>query len=76
MKIMTFNTQHCENFITKRIDFQAVADVINKYNPDVVGLNEMRGKGERADYEAQTEALSTLTKMPYFYFVLLQSFKQ
>ena len=68
MKIMTFNTQHCENFLTKRIDFQAVADVINKYNPDVVGLNEMRGKGERADYEAQTEALSALTKMPYFYF--------
>lgn len=68
MKIMTFNTQHCENFLTKRIDFQAIADVINKYKPDVVGLNEIRGKGERADYEAQTEILSLLTNMPYFYF--------
>ncbi len=68
MKIMTFNTQHCENFITKKIDFEAIADVINKFEPDVVGLNEIRGKGEREDYEAQTEILSSLTNMPYFYF--------
>ncbi len=68
MKIMTFNTQHCENFITKKIDYKVMASLIKKFDPDVVGLNEMRGKGERADYEAQTEMLSTLTGMPYYYF--------
>ena len=38
MKIMTFNTQHCKNFITGKIDFQVMADVISAHAPDVVGL--------------------------------------
>ena len=45
-----------------------MADVIKKLSPDVVGLNEMRDKGEREDYEAQTAMLSSLTGMPYYYF--------
>lgn len=68
MKIMTFNTQHCESFVTKKIDFQLIAGVIKKFDPDIVGLNEIRDKGERADYEAQTAILSALTNMPYYYF--------
>ncbi len=68
MKIMTFNTQHCENFITKKIDFELFAETIKKYDPDIVALNEIRGKGARADYQAQTEILAELTQMPYFYF--------
>ena len=46
MKIMSFNTQHCENFITKKIDFEAVAGAITDFGADIVGLNEMRGAGE------------------------------
>ena len=68
MRIMTFNVQHCENYLTKQIDFTSFANVIKQFDPDVIGLNEMRDKGERADYEAQAEILSRLTKMPYFYF--------
>ena len=44
MKIMTFNTQHCQNYITKKIDFEAMAKVIRDSGADFVGLNEMRGK--------------------------------
>lgn len=65
---MTFNTQHCENYMTGKIDFQAVADVILKFDADVVGLNEMRGAGSDPGYEAQMEMLSALTGMKYFYF--------
>lgn len=68
MKIMTFNTQHCENYMTGKIDFRAVADVILKFDADVVGLNEMRGAGSDPGYEAQMEMLSALTGMKYFYF--------
>ena len=68
MKIMTFNTQHCENYMTGKIDFQAVADVILKFDADVVSLNEMRGAGSDPGYEAQMEMLSALTGMKHFYF--------
>ncbi len=68
MKIASFNTQHCENYISGKIDFQAFADAILKLDADVVGLNEMRGEGNDPEYEAQMEKLSELTGMKYFYF--------
>ena len=54
MKIMSFNTQHCLNFIGQEIDFQVMADAIKSLNPDIVGLNEMRGKGTDPQYDNQT----------------------
>ncbi len=68
MKIMTFNTQHCESFITEKIDFEAMAKVITDFDADFVGLNEMRGEGPLSGYTAQTEKLSELTGMPYYFF--------
>lgn len=68
MKIMTFNTQHCLNYLEQTIDFQCMADMIRAYDADVVGLNEMRSKGARDGYENQTAILAELTDMPYCYF--------
>ena len=68
MKIMTFNTQHCLNFITKEIDFNVMADAILKCNPDVVSLNEMRGSRVDVDSATQVEKLARLTGMKYYYF--------
>ena len=68
MKIMSFNTWHCHNFVSNKMDFQAVADVIKSVNPDILGLNEMRDKGEREDYDCQTSILSKLTDMKHHYF--------
>ena len=68
MKIMTFNTQSCHNFYTRVIDFEIMAKTIRDYDPDIVGLNEMRGKGEHEGFAAQVEKLSELTGMKYFYF--------
>ena len=68
MKFMTFNTQHCLNYITRTIDFDVMAEAILACGADVVGLNEMRGLGTDAEYTAQVEKLASLTGMRYFYF--------
>lgn len=68
MKYMTFNTQHCLNYLTREIDFDKMAETILAQAPDVVGLNEMRGQGTHAEYTAQVETLARLTGMPYYYF--------
>lgn len=68
MKLMSFNTQHCQNYLERKIDYRVMADAIRSCGADVVGLNEIRSKGEAADYDYQTEALSALTGMKHFYF--------
>ena len=68
MNIMSFNTQHCLNFIEQKIDFNVMADVVKKCNADIVGLNEMRDKGSDAEYDNQTAILSELTGLRYYYF--------
>ena len=54
MKIMSYNTSHCMDYPNRKIDFEATANVIKKYEADIVGLNEMRGEGPHLDYTAQT----------------------
>ena len=68
MKIMTFNTQHCLNYITRKIDFEVMAKAIVDCGADIVGLNEMRGLGSDEEYTEQVETLARLTGMEYFYF--------
>lgn len=68
MKIMTFNTQHCRNFRTGKIDFQVMADAILENEADFVGLNEIRGLGSDPNYQNQTPTLSKLTGMSYSFF--------
>ncbi len=68
LNIMSFNTQHCSNYITKKIDYDIIADTIRRYDPDVVVLNEMRGAGEKEDFTEQTDIVADLVGMPYRYF--------
>lgn len=68
MKVMSFNTQHCNNYRTQTIDFDVMAKTILAFDPDMVGLNEMRGAGADPAYTAQAEKLAELTGMPYFHF--------
>ncbi len=65
---MTFNTQHCLNYISRKIDFQIMADTIKACGADIVGLNEMRGKGPHPEFDSQTENLSRLSGIPFFSF--------
>ena len=65
---MSFNTQHCMNYITRKIDFEIMAKTILDCGADVVGLNEMRDAGQDPEYTAQVERLAELTGMKYYYF--------
>ena len=68
MKIMTFNTQHCLNYIEQKIDFDVMANAIRACDPDIVGLNEMRGEGVHPEYTEQVKTLAEKTGMSYYYF--------
>lgn len=67
IKIMSYNTQHCLNYITKEIDFDLIADTIIRSGADIIGLQEMRGEGPKTDYTAQTQILAEKTGF-HFYF--------
>ena len=68
MKIMSFNTQHCLNFLTQKIDYPKMAEAINKFSPDIVGLNEMRDTLREPQYDRQTEILASLSGYRYHSF--------
>jgi len=68
MKIMSFNTQHCLNYIRQEIDFQVMADAILRCEADIVGLNEMRNTGVHPDYTDQAGILAELTGLKHHYF--------
>ena len=68
MRIMTFNTQHCLDYLNQRIDFELMAGVIRESGAAIVGLNEMRGAGELTGYTDQTATLSALSGLEHFYF--------
>ena len=68
MKIMTFNTHHCLNYLEQKIDFSVMANAILDCGADIVGLNEMRDQGTHRDYTPQVDTLSALTGLPHFFF--------
>ncbi|MBO5725911.1 MAG: endonuclease/exonuclease/phosphatase family protein [Clostridia bacterium] len=68
LKIMTFNTQHCLNYLEQKIDFDIMAKAILDCDADIVGLNEMRDEGTHEEYTAQVKKLAELTGMKYYYF--------
>lgn len=68
MKIMSFNTQHCMNYLTKEIDYKIMADAIIKCDADIVGLQEMRYEDPESNFTRQTEKLSELSGLQYNYF--------
>ena len=68
MKIMSFNTQHCLNYVTKQVDYEIMAKTILDLGADIVGLNEMFDDCEFAKYGAQTKKLSDLTGFESYYF--------
>ena len=67
MKIMSFNTQHCLNYVERKIDFEIMSKAIKTCDADIVGLNEMYDNGI-GDFDRQTGILSELTGLKYSYF--------
>lgn len=71
MKIMSFNTQHCLNYLERKIDYEIMARAILDCGADVIGLNEMRGASVGEPDPAfvdQVGNLSKLTGIENYYF--------
>lgn len=73
MKIMSFNTQHCLNFLEQKIDYECMANAILKCEADIVGLNEMydimsNPTKENLELGSQTGKLANLTGFENYYF--------
>jgi endonuclease/exonuclease/phosphatase family metal-dependent hydrolase len=68
LKIMTFNVQHCLNFVERHIDFPLFSKTIAESGADIVGLNEVRGKGLHPLYEEQAQILAQGAGYKYHYF--------
>ena len=67
MKIMSFNTQHCLNYVEGKIDFDIMARAIKACKADIVGLNEMYDNGI-GDFDRQSGRLAELTGLNNCYF--------
>ena len=58
IKVLSFNVLHFENYSTGTIDFDAFAQAIASTGADIIGLNEVHGKGTDPEYTAQTETVA------------------
>ena len=68
MKIMTFNTQHCLDYINRKIDFALMGKAIESQGADIVGLNEMFDNSSLEEYDKQTEKIAKTTTLSHFFF--------
>ncbi len=59
IKAASFNIMHCENFQTEKIEYDNFAELIKSLDADVIGLNEVHGKGEMENYDSQAEILAS-----------------
>ena len=63
---MSFNIQHCLNFVTREIDYDLIADTIKKCGADIIGLQEVRNKGKSKDYKKQAKIIAK--KLGFYYY--------
>ena len=67
IKLMSFNIQHCLNFITQEIDYDLIADTIKKCGADIIGLQEVRNKSWARDYKAQAKIIAKKLGFHYYF---------
>lgn len=64
MRVMTFNVQHCQDFLKKVIDVDLFAEAIRKQNVDICCLNEVYNEGPR---ECNTDQSGYIAEKLGFY---------
>lgn len=67
INVMSYNTQHCLNFLTQEIDYDIIVDTIQRCGADIVGLQEILGKGTDPAFVEQTKILGERLDF-YYYF--------
>ena len=66
IRIMSYNVHHCEG-ADKKVDYERVANVLKRENPDFVGLQELDYKTTRTEGIDQPKKLASLTAMHVTY---------
>lgn len=64
---MSYNTQHCLNFVTQEIDYDIIVDTIQRCGADVVGLQEILDEGTDPAFVAQAKIIAERLGF-YYYF--------
>lgn len=64
INFMTFNIQHCRNYVTREIDIDLMVKTIKQCQGEIVGLNEVYGKNN--DNPSQAEEIAN--KLGYYYY--------
>ena len=65
--LMSYNTQHCLNYVTREIDFDIMAETIRKCGADIIGLQEMFDLGETEAFTTQTKVLAEKLGFHYYF---------
>ena len=66
VQIMSYNIQHCLNFVTREIDYDLIANTIKKCGADIIGLQEVRDVGASEEYKAQAKIIAE--KLDFYYY--------
>src|SRR5262245_20137112 len=64
LRVMTYNI-HVGVGIDKKLDLQRIADVINREQPDLVGLQEVDRGVKRTEGKDEIAELATMTQMHF-----------
>src|SRR6187431_1625195 len=64
LRIMTYNI-HVGVGMDKKLDLKRIADVINRENPDLVGLQEVDRGVKRTEEKDEIAELAKLTRMDF-----------
>ena len=68
LKLMSFNIQHCLNYISRNVDYPFFAETIAASGADIVVLNEVRDAGRDLEYDPQAKILADGAGYKYYYF--------
>lgn len=66
MKLVSFNIQHCRDYITKEINYDLFVNVIKQMDPDVIVLNEIYGEGS-VKYPDQVRLFAERLELNYYF---------
>ena len=58
MRVMTFNIQHCHDWQNNKINIPLFSETIDRFSPDICGLNEVRGRGALKGYSDQLRKIA------------------
>lgn len=67
MKIQTYNILHGMDYSTKVIDLSKTADTVKAISPDILVLNEVRGRGPLPGYTDQAREIAKYLGMNYYF---------